>query len=113
MHCLYGVEATLTNGRGTQIIPRVRLPALTLDGRTAPDIFPLPTPGIGVEMARQVQDMMSGVRPMTEAERIAENARHLAQGEADEREHQRLNTEAAARAAAHEVERRQLASGER
>jgi hypothetical protein len=49
--------------------------------------------------------------PLTDAERIAANARHIAHGEEMEREHQRLNAEAATRAAEHQAVQRRLAAG--
>jgi hypothetical protein len=112
MRHLRSIEATVTNGSSTKIIPRVKLPTLTVDGRTVPDAWPLPAPSIGVAMHDQVLAMCRGAPPPpTEAERIAESARHVAHGEAMEREHQRLNDEAAARATQHEREQRRVAAG--
>jgi hypothetical protein len=111
LHCLHGVEATPTNGSATKIIPKVKLPTLTLDGRTVPDAWPLPTTPIGVLMHDQVAAMMRGARPPTEDERIAESMRIVAFGEEQERGRVRLNEEAAARARANEAERRRLAAG--
>jgi hypothetical protein len=97
VHRLYGVEATLTNGRDTRIIPKVKLPKLSVDGRTSVDAWPLPVIPIGVAMHDHVQAMMRGARPVSEAERIAESARVVAFGEEQERGRVRLNEEAAAR----------------
>jgi hypothetical protein len=98
LHCLYGVEATLTNGSATKIIPKVRLPTLALDGRDAPDIWPPRTIPIGIALSAQVAAMMGGARPQTEDERIAESMRVTKFYEDQERGRFRLGEEAEARA---------------
>jgi hypothetical protein len=111
LHCLHGVEATLTNGRGTKIIPKVKLPALTLDGREAPDVWPPRTVPISVTLSAHVGAMMGAGRAMTEEERVMESARHVADGERRERVSEQMRSDAAARAMTNESDRRRLAAG--
>jgi hypothetical protein len=107
LHCLHGVEATLTNGSATKIIPKIKLPALALDGRDAPDIWPPRVIPIGIELSAHVAAMMGGARPMTEDERIAESMRVTKFYEDQERGRIRLGDEAEARAR----EQRRAAAG--
>jgi hypothetical protein len=111
MYCLFGVEATLTGGSATKIIPKVKLPALALDGRDAVDIWPLPVIPLSVELSAHVANMMRGARPMTEDEKIAESMRVTKFYDDQERGRIRLGDEAAARARANEAEQRRLAAG--
>jgi hypothetical protein len=107
-HFVRGVEASI--GKGEKIIDRVRLPVMTENG--VQDMWP-PKNNWAVEYFETVRaGIVNAKPPPDEIERAEAARRHIAAGEADEREHQRLNAEAAARAAAHAAEQRRLVAGE-
>jgi hypothetical protein len=98
--------------------PLAKRLGLTIAERTELEIttigaidFTKAPPDFNFEYAMSVA---AGIRsapiPPTEAERVAESARHVAAGEARELEHQRLNSEAAARATERNIEQRKLAA---
>jgi hypothetical protein len=91
----------------------VKLPALTADGSTVPDIWPPQVQNhFGLEYAAQVAAAFCGAAmPQTEAERISASERHLANYMEMERESRRLSAEASSRAHAHETEQRRLRAG--
>jgi hypothetical protein len=90
-----------------------RLPLFETSGAAAPLAWPPAQPSVSLQYYESVLNAVRGAPlPPTEAERIAESARHVAEGERRERRHQELNAEAAARATASENERRRLAAGE-
>jgi hypothetical protein len=75
-------------GRGQKIIEKVVLPMLTANG--VKNIWP-PQVNIGLEYSEMIAQAMRGAPPApTEAERIAESERHIAAGQAREREKERL-----------------------
>jgi hypothetical protein len=94
-----------------RILDKVRLPA-PVGGDTAPDVWPIPPEvPLGVQLSAHVAAMMTGARPVSEQERIAESARIVAHGEAQERGRMKKNEEAEMRARVHETEQRRLAAG--
>jgi hypothetical protein len=75
LHRLWSVEAILTKGSTAKIIPRVKLPTLTVDGHVAPDTWPPVAVPIGVQLHDAMIASMRGARPPTEDEKIAESMR--------------------------------------
>jgi hypothetical protein len=67
----------------------------------------------GLQYYEMVLASVRGAPPTpTEAGRIAASARHIAEGEARERESEQLRAEQAARSEAFQAEQRRLAAGE-
>jgi hypothetical protein len=105
---LLSVEASIGNGK--KIIEKIRLPVITAKG--VEDMWP-PRSTWASDYAGSVHAGIVNAKPApSEIERAEEARRHIAQGEANEREHQRLSAEAAARADANAAEQRRLAAGE-
>jgi hypothetical protein len=75
LHRLWSVEATLTKGSTAKIIPKVKLPTLTVDGHVAPDAWPPVAVPIGVQLHDAMIMGMRNARPMTEDEKIEESMR--------------------------------------
>jgi hypothetical protein len=98
LHRLCGVEATLTKGSDTKIIPRVKLPTLTSNGHAAPDAWPPVAIPIGVQLHDAMIAGMRMARPPTEDERIAESMRVVAFYDQQEAGRIKLNEAAEARA---------------
>jgi hypothetical protein len=96
----------VTNGSATKIIPKVKLPTLSVDGRTTPDAWPLPVIPLGVELSAQVANMMR-VAPPTDQDRIEASKRQMDFYAEQEAGRIRLGEEAEARAR----EQRRAAAG--
>jgi hypothetical protein len=92
------------------IVEKCVLPAFVSHGSSY--AWPPPQRNWVVDYVESMTAMLRGAPPPpTEEERIAAAQQHIAHGEEMEREHQRLNAEAHARAEAAAAERRRLANG--
>jgi hypothetical protein len=93
------------------ITKSVKLPALVIGRGAAPDAWPLPVPNVALSYALSVaESLRCAPLPLTDQQKIDASARQVAHGVAMEEEHQRLNSEAAARTDANNIEQRRLAA---
>jgi hypothetical protein len=95
-------------------IQKCQLPELVIGSNAPPKmLWPPPQPNYALEYALSVGRMMSGpaMMPPTEQQRAEASRRHMQYIEEREQGREKLNAEAAARAAAHEAEQKRFASG--
>jgi hypothetical protein len=115
MRRLRHTEATargIADAEVLSITKSAKLPTLVIGRGAAADAWPPAPPNIYLEYVQSVAaGIASAPAPLTEDERIAASQRQVAHGEAMEREHQRLNSEAAARTNENNAEARRVAAG--